>query len=461
MARSRARRVTGADGRTRQIDADWFVSAMPAERIQKLLSRKLLRADEKLAGINELYTDWMSGVQFFLRKRIDITAGHVTYVDSEWALTSLTQAQFWAERDFAADYGDGDAVDCLSVDISDWDTPGPLTGKIAKKCTRAEIKREVWHQITEHLKDTDPEILDPELRAFGVPRSGDPVASGPRAQLERDAAAGQHRRLVGQAARAEDGASQPVPLRRLRAQRHRSGDDGGRQRDRPGSYRGAARGLWIERRRPRRCTGSTTRPRWRPRRPPTSSSTARACRTHSTSRRDRRSHRARRRGRRRRSLCGVCGGDGARPGRSLGRVPRAGDLPRGHALDPPAVSRRRPRAQAPRGTRPRAGARTAAPRGGVDGLGPVRDPHRLHTGRRSRLRAVRAKARARRGARRNRRRRRGGDSRGLPRSRLHLGGRANGRRPLPRSRRQRARDPRAVWWSEPTGVARWSRARRA
>jgi uncharacterized protein with NAD-binding domain and iron-sulfur cluster len=155
--------ATGNDGRSRSIEADWFVAAMPAERIQKLLSANVLRADEKLDGINDLFTDWMSGIQFFLRKRIDITAGHVTYVDSQWALTSLTQAQFWAERDFPADYGNGDAVDCLSVDISDWDTPGPLTGKIAKKCTHAEIKREVWHQIKEHLKDTDPEILDPDL----------------------------------------------------------------------------------------------------------------------------------------------------------------------------------------------------------------------------------------------------------------------------------------------------------
>ncbi len=155
--------VTGADGQTRRIDADWFVSAMPAERIQKLLSRKLLRADERLEGINELYTDWMSGVQYFLRKRIDITPGHVTYVDAEWALTSLTQAQFWGERDFPAAYGDGEAVDCLSVDVSDWDTPGPLTGKVAKRCTQAEIKREVWHQISSHLSDTDPEILDPDL----------------------------------------------------------------------------------------------------------------------------------------------------------------------------------------------------------------------------------------------------------------------------------------------------------
>ena len=66
----------------------------------------------------------MAGIQFFLREPVDITHGHVTYVDAPWALTSLTQAQFWAERDFADHYGDGNAVDCLSVDISDWDTPG-------------------------------------------------------------------------------------------------------------------------------------------------------------------------------------------------------------------------------------------------------------------------------------------------------------------------------------------------
>ncbi len=208
---------------------------MPAERIRKLLSRKLLRADERLAGINELETDWMAGIQFFLRKRIDITPGHVTFVDSDWALTSLTQAQFWAERDFPADYGDGEAVDCLSVDVSDWDTPGPLTGKAAKRCTQAEIKREVWHQITEHLKDT--RSRDPRPRpvhsAFLDP--GDPVASEPRAQL-----ATRRRCWSTPSARGTSGPSAKTALhnlflcRRLRAQRHRSRDDGGRQRDRPG-----------------------------------------------------------------------------------------------------------------------------------------------------------------------------------------------------------------------------------
>jgi uncharacterized protein with NAD-binding domain and iron-sulfur cluster len=156
-------RAADRHGRRRRIEADWFVSAMPAERIERLLTRRLLRRDPALEGIRDLKTDWMSGIQFFLTKPIDITRGHVTYVDAEWALTSLTQAQFWPERDFARHYGDGRAVDCLSVDVSDWSTPGPLTGKTAKRCTRPEIRREVWHQITEHLKDTDPAILEDGL----------------------------------------------------------------------------------------------------------------------------------------------------------------------------------------------------------------------------------------------------------------------------------------------------------
>jgi len=151
--------VRDGRGRRRRVEADWFVSAMPAERIEKLLSAPLLRADPQLEGIRELQTDWMVGVQYYLTRQIDLTHGHVTYVDSPWALTSLTQAQFWAERDFPREYGDGRAVDCLSVDVSDWDSPGLLTKKKAKRCTSAEIRREVWHQVTEHLKDSDPAIL--------------------------------------------------------------------------------------------------------------------------------------------------------------------------------------------------------------------------------------------------------------------------------------------------------------
>ena len=151
--------VRDGHGNSRRVEADWFVSAMPAERFRELLSRRLLAADPDLAKVRELETDWMVGIQFYLRERVEITKGHVTFVDAPWALTALTQAQFWAERDFPADYGDGEAVDSLSVDISDWDTPGMLYGKPAKRCSPEEIKNEVWAQIKAHLEDRGESYL--------------------------------------------------------------------------------------------------------------------------------------------------------------------------------------------------------------------------------------------------------------------------------------------------------------
>jgi uncharacterized protein with NAD-binding domain and iron-sulfur cluster len=147
----------------RRIDADWFVSAMPAERARQLLNRKLLAIDPSLDGMNDLFVDWMNGIQFYLRRPVDTVHGHLTFPDSPWALTALTQAQFWDRNDFARDYGDGRAVDCLSVDVSDWDTPGMIYGKPAKSCTRDEIAREVWVQIKAHLEDNGESVLPEDV----------------------------------------------------------------------------------------------------------------------------------------------------------------------------------------------------------------------------------------------------------------------------------------------------------
>ena len=156
-------RARDAKGRVRRIDADWFVSAMPAERARQLLNRKLLAIDPSLDGMNDLFVDWMNGIQFYLRRHVDTVHGHLTFPDSPWALTALTQAQFWDRNDFARDYGDGRAVDCLSVDVSDWDTPGMIYGKPAKSCTREEIAREVWVQIKAHLEDNGESVLPEDV----------------------------------------------------------------------------------------------------------------------------------------------------------------------------------------------------------------------------------------------------------------------------------------------------------
>jgi uncharacterized protein with NAD-binding domain and iron-sulfur cluster len=105
----------------------------------------------------------MNGIQFYLRKPLALVKGHITFVDAPWALTALTQAQFWKDRDFSRDYGDGSAVDCFSIDISDWDTPGILYGKPAKRCTRPEIAREVLEQIKLHLNDNGAPVLTDDM----------------------------------------------------------------------------------------------------------------------------------------------------------------------------------------------------------------------------------------------------------------------------------------------------------
>lgn len=159
IASARARR---ADGTAFSISADWFISAMPVERVRPLLSAAVLNLDPSLAKLRNLYTDWMNGIQFYLRRKVNITNGHIAFVDSPWSLTALTQGQFW-RNDFPATYGNGAAVDCLSVDISDWDTPGILFGKPAKKCTRDQIRREVWAQMKAALEDTGKSVLPDDI----------------------------------------------------------------------------------------------------------------------------------------------------------------------------------------------------------------------------------------------------------------------------------------------------------
>lgn len=160
-------RTVDRSGRAREVAADWFVCAMPVERARPLWSAELLRLDPQLERMNKLYVDWMVGIQYYLRRPTPVTRGHVIYFDTPWALTSIGQAQFWPGHDFAADYGDGNVRDCLSVDISDWDTPGMLYGKTAKRCTKDEIVREVWAQLKASLNDEGKPVLrDEDLYSY-------------------------------------------------------------------------------------------------------------------------------------------------------------------------------------------------------------------------------------------------------------------------------------------------------
>jgi uncharacterized protein with NAD-binding domain and iron-sulfur cluster len=159
-------RITGAQvadgsGARSSVHADWYVSAMPVERVVEVLTPQLIAADPRLELLRTLVVDWMVGIQYFMRTKNELSDGHVAFLGSPWALTSINQAQFWP-GDFASKYGDGTVHDVLSIDISDWDTPGILYGKTAKQCTREEIAAETWAQMKASVNDGSRPMLRDE-----------------------------------------------------------------------------------------------------------------------------------------------------------------------------------------------------------------------------------------------------------------------------------------------------------
>jgi uncharacterized protein with NAD-binding domain and iron-sulfur cluster len=164
--------------------ADCFICAFPVEVMKALLTGDTSRVDlhevsdlkraadvkraadlkhaaPSLAGVAYLGTEWMNGIQFYLRREVDVVKGHAIYLDSAWALTSISQRQFWTNADFAR-YGNGEVKDILSVDISNWTTKGTETIKdrTAEDCTLEEIRNEVWAQLKAHLNKGDEILLN-------------------------------------------------------------------------------------------------------------------------------------------------------------------------------------------------------------------------------------------------------------------------------------------------------------
>jgi len=146
--------TVGQDAHNSLVAGDFYIAAVPVEVMDQLLTAELITADETLLGIRELATQvgWMSGIQYFLDQPTPLAHGHVTYVASPWALTSISQGQFWTGTKLE-EYGDGSIKDILSVDVSDWFTPGrTATRDKAASCTSREvIVDEVWQQIRQSL----------------------------------------------------------------------------------------------------------------------------------------------------------------------------------------------------------------------------------------------------------------------------------------------------------------------
>jgi uncharacterized protein with NAD-binding domain and iron-sulfur cluster len=145
------------------IAADYYIAAMPVEVMSTLLTPALKAAAPSLANLDLLQTRWMNGIQFYLRRDVPLDRGHTIYLDSAWALTSVSQRQFWTGVDLSI-FGDGNVAGILSVDISEWGEPGVLYDKPAMQCTAMEVKEEVWAQLKQHLNvDGSIQLDDADL----------------------------------------------------------------------------------------------------------------------------------------------------------------------------------------------------------------------------------------------------------------------------------------------------------
>ena len=169
------------DGQERQVAGDYFIGALPVERIAPLVTPDMTAIDPKLANLKPLANNvqWMNGIQYYLSKDVPITHGHIIFIDSPWALTAVSQKQFWEGIDFR-NWGEGKTRGLLSVDISQWDRPG-FNGKRAIDCSREEIADEVWLQLKRSLnvdgdillrdEDMHSWFLDPDIRKSATDRS--------------------------------------------------------------------------------------------------------------------------------------------------------------------------------------------------------------------------------------------------------------------------------------------------
>lgn len=155
--------VVEMEGITREIIGDYFVCAVPVEVMSELLCDDMLFTDPTLANIKILaqHVSWMNGLQLYLNEDVKINHGHTIYIDTPWALTSISQAQFWENFDWTQ-YGDGKVKTILSIDISDWFCPGILHGKNASDCSTTEIVQECWEQLKRSLNINGEIILKDE-----------------------------------------------------------------------------------------------------------------------------------------------------------------------------------------------------------------------------------------------------------------------------------------------------------
>ncbi|MEO1148069.1 MAG: FAD-dependent oxidoreductase [Cyanobacteria bacterium J06638_22] len=115
-------------GKLFEVTGDYYLMAMPVEKAAPLINKDMIDIDARLQFIQQLAPSvaWMNGIQYYLTEDVKLNQGHILCSDTEWALTCISQVQFWKDYDITTK-GNGNVKGVLSVDISDWFSPGKFT----------------------------------------------------------------------------------------------------------------------------------------------------------------------------------------------------------------------------------------------------------------------------------------------------------------------------------------------
>jgi uncharacterized protein with NAD-binding domain and iron-sulfur cluster len=162
------------------VDFDYVVSALPVDAMNRILhtpvGEAFMKVVPSLSKIDKLETRWMNGIQYYLNQDVPMVEGHVLYVDTPWALTSISQKQFWRQYALSS-CGDGSIRGLLSVDVSEYDAYGLLDfplpdGTMGKKkgfqCTHDEVRQEVWAQLKRSVNTGEVLLKDDNLVGYFI-----------------------------------------------------------------------------------------------------------------------------------------------------------------------------------------------------------------------------------------------------------------------------------------------------
>jgi uncharacterized protein with NAD-binding domain and iron-sulfur cluster len=136
--------------------ADYYIAAVPVEAMVKILERtaaatpEILEQSPSLKLLEQLKVNWMAGIMFYVKEDVPVFPGHVVYLNSPWALTSISQNQFWVKK--VDEYGDARCAGVLSVIISDWfKGDGKGTPEADEAKTPGEIAEHTLKQLRAHF----------------------------------------------------------------------------------------------------------------------------------------------------------------------------------------------------------------------------------------------------------------------------------------------------------------------